>query len=177
MENLIENPIAVRARISKISKMPIQRKKIRSVTVTDAETGEIVQDTVAFVKNQNGSGFVISYTEKMCEFLTKVTSPTVIRLFILLAHRQGYGVNGIYGYRCTRKYLKELLRVDRKSIYSAIEYLKENFLVVENHFDGQTEFMVNPDYITIGSDKQARLREWSRRWDWYFKHKADSAKR
>lgn len=171
MQNLVENPIREEARIAKILLMPLSKKKIKSVEVVDESTGEIISSSTRPIVSQNGSGFVISYTEKMCEFLTKVTSPTVIRLFLILAHRQNYGTNGIYGYRCTKKYLKELLRVDRKTIYDALEYLKANFLVVENRFDGQTEFMVNPEYVTIGTDKKARLREWSQRWEWYFKNR------
>ena len=171
MKNLVENPIKEEARIAKILRMPLSKKKIKSVEVIDESTGEIISSSTRPIVSQNGSGFVISYTEKMCEFLTKVTSPTVIRLFLILAHRQNYGTNGIYGYRCTKKYLKELLRVDRKTIYDALEYLKANFLVVENRFDGQTEFMVNPEYVTIGTDKKARLREWSQRWEWYFKNR------
>ena len=171
MKNLIDNPIKEEARILKFSTVPIPKKRIKSVQVTDGQTGEIISESTRPIVSQNGSGWVISYTEKMCDFLTKVTSPTVIRLFLILAHRQNYGTNGIYGYRCTKKYLRELLRVDRKTIYDALEYLKANFLVVENRFDGQTEFMVNPEYVTIGSDKKARLREWSQRWEFYFKNR------
>ena len=67
--------------------------------------------------------------------------------------------------------MREVLRVNRKTIYEALKWLEDNFLVVENRFDGQTEFMVNPEYITIGSDKSARMREWSLRWEMYFKAK------
>ena len=171
MKNLIDNPMKEEARILKFSSTPLPKRRIKSVQVADAFTGEIISESTRPIVSQNGSGWVISYTEKMCEFLTKVTSPTVIRLFLILAHRQNYGTNGIYGYRCTKKYLRELLRVDRKTIYDALEYLKANFLVVENRFDGQTEFMVNPEYVTIGTDKKARLREWSQRWEFYFKNR------
>ena len=171
MKNLVDNPIKEEARILKFSTIPVPSKRIKSVQVADASTGEIISESTRPIVSQNGSGWVISYTEKMCEFLTKVTSPTVIRLFLILAHRQNYGTNGIYGYRCTKKYLRELLRVDRKTIYDSLEYLKANFLVVENRFDGQTEFMVNPEYVTIGSDKKARMREWSQRWEFYFKNR------
>lgn len=171
MKNIVENSLKARAKILSMKDFPTLKKQIRSVTVVDVETGEILKESVGYVPLKNGSGFVISYTEKMCEFISKVESPTVIRLFMLLAHRQGYGVDGLYGYRCSKKYLREFLHVNRKTVYDALEYLKSNFLVVENRFDGQLEFMVNPDYITVGRDKAARMREWSRRWDWYFKKK------
>lgn len=144
--------------------------RYRQVTVTD-RNGEVISEKVSRVARQNGSGFVISYTEKMIDFLKKVSTSATVRVFLLLAHRQGYGDNGVYGYRCTRKYLCEVLHVTPKTIWSALDYLIDNFLVVENRFDGQTEFMVNPDYVTLGTNKQARLREWSLRWQMYFKNK------
>lgn len=148
---------------------------VRQVTVVD-KNGEIISDSTRRVVRSNGSGFVISYTEKMLDFLKKNSTAAVIRVFLLLAHRQGYGDNGIYGYRCSRKYLQEVLHLSKPSVWSALNYLIDNFLVVENKFDGQTEFMVNPDYVTIGTNKQARLREWSQRWQWYFKEKARKGK-
>jgi len=144
--------------------------RYRQVTVTD-RNGEVISEKVSRVARQNGSGFVISYTEKMIDFLKKVSTSATVRVFLLLAHRQGYGDNGVYGYRCTRKYLCEVLHVTPKTVWSALDYLIDNFLVVENRFDGQTEFMVNPDYVTLGTNKQARLREWSLRWQMYFKNK------
>ena len=53
---------------------------------------------------------------------------------------------------------------------STLKYLLDNYLIVENRFDGSLEFMVNPDYVTIGTDKKARQREWSERWKMYFKN-------
>lgn len=148
---------------------------VRQVSVVD-KNGEIISESTRRVVRANGSGFVISYTEKMLDFLKKNSTSAIIRIFLLLAHRQGYGDNGIYGYRCSRKYLQEVLHLSKPSVWSALNYLIDNFLVVENRFDGQTEFMVNPDYVTIGTNKQARLREWSQRWQWYFKEKARKSK-
>ena len=149
--------------------------RYRQVTVTD-KNGDIISDVTRRVSRQNGSGFVISYTEKMIDFLKKVSTSATVRVFLLLAHRQGYGDNGIYGYRCTRKYIGEVLGLTRKTVWSALDYLIDNFLVVENRFDGQTEFMVNPDYVTLGTNKQQRLREWSLRWQMYFKNKERKSK-
>lgn len=142
----------------------------RDVTFYDSN-GEVVKQVAGRVVPRNEGGFVMSYTEKMLDFLKSVSSPAIIRVFLFIAHNQHYGDGGIYGYRCSRKYLTEVLHLDRKSVYSALKYLLDNFLVVENRFDGQLEFMVNPEYVTIGSDRKARIREWSRRWEWYFKNK------
>ena len=70
-------------------------------------------------------------------------------------------------------YLRKVLNLDAKTVYSALEYLIEKFLVVENRIDGSLEFMVNPAYVTIGGDKKAREREWNNRWQMYNKLHAE----
>lgn len=134
--------------------------------------GELISSNIFTDKKQNGSGFVISYTEKMSEFIEKNDVPSVVRIFLYLAHNQQYGINGVYGYRCTRKHLEQALNITRKSVYSALTKLKEDFLVNETKIDGLSEFMVNPNYVTMGRDKQARIREWNARWQAEFKLKA-----
>ena len=125
--------------------------------------GEVVYDNVQRPRRQNGSGFVISYTEKVCDFLAKVPTGSVVRVFMYIAHHQGYGNDGMFGYRCSHKHLEQALRLDRTTVWDALKFLKDKSLVVENRINGCTEFMVNPEYITIGADKSARVREWTRR--------------
>lgn len=127
--------------------------------------GELISSNTFTAKKQNGSGFVISYTEKMSEFIEKTSVPSIVRIFLYIAHKQQYGTNGVYGYRCTRKHLEQALNIDRKSVYSALTKLKENYLVNELKVDGLSEFMVNPNYVTMGRDKQDRMREWNSRWE------------
>lgn len=134
--------------------------------------GELLSSNVFAAKKQNGSGFVISYTEKMSEFIEKNDVPSVVRIFLYLAHNQQYGVNGVYGYRCTRKHLEQALNITRKSVYSALTKLKEDFLVNETKIDGLSEFMVNPNYVTMGRDKQDRIREWNSRWEVQLRQRA-----
>lgn len=136
--------------------------------ITYDESGNIVRRGNAHRVSQNGSGFVISYTDKMIELLTKSLTPSALKIFLYVAHKQGYG-NPVYGFRCTKKHFVETLKIERSVVWDALKYLRENFLVLESKIDGQSEFMVNPSYITIGSDKKARLREWNRRWEEHFK--------
>ena len=141
----------------------------RQVTAYD-ENGEILYDVIQKPRKENGSGFVISYTEKICELLAKIPTGSVLRLFFYIAHNQQYGSDGkTFGYRCSKKHLCEVLRMDRTVVWEALKTLRENYLVLESTIEGQSEFMVNPNYITIGNSKRERLREWSRRWEEYFK--------
>lgn len=126
-------------------------------------SGEVVYDNVRRQRWQNGSGFVISYTEKISEFLSKVSTGSIVRVFMYIAHHQSYGQNGQFGFRCSHRHIEQALRLDRTTVWDALKFLKDKSLVVENRVDGCTEFMVNPSYITIGADKKAREREWIRR--------------
>ncbi len=137
-------------------------------TITYDESGNILRRSAPHKVSQNGSGFVISYTDKMLDLLRDIKSPSALKIFLYIAHNQGYG-NPIYGYRCTKKHLSDTLNIERTTVWDALNYLRDKFLVLETRIDGQSEFMVNPSYITIGANKQDRLREWSRRWEQHFK--------
>ena len=128
--------------------------------------GEVVYDVTKRARvTQNGDGFVISYTEKMCDFLSRVSTGSIVRVFLYIAHNQNYGNDGkAFGYRCSHKYLQQVLRMTKPTLWEALKYLKDNFLVNECRVNGLPEFMVNPNYVTIGNDKKARVAEWNRRW-------------
>lgn len=142
----------------------------RQIISYDSE-GRLLASVTTKPKSKNGGGFVLSYTEKMCEFLEKATQGSVVRIFLYIAHHQNYGVDGVFGYRCSHKYLQQVLRLDRKTVYRALDQLKEDFLVNEIRVGGVSEFMVNPNYVTTGSDKKMRMNEWNRRWAEHWKDK------
>lgn len=131
--------------------------------------GNVITNIVRRSQNKNGSGFVISYTAKMCDFIADTKQGSVVRLFLYLAHNQNYGTDDkTFGYRCSHKYLQQVLGLDRKSVYNALAYLKDKFLVLESRIDGSPEFMVNPNYVTIGTDKKKRMAVWNQRWQEYW---------
>lgn len=134
------------------------------------ENGEVVYDILKRRgQTENGSGFVISYTEQMTDFIVKTRVSSVVRVFVYLAHNQQYANSGQFGYRCSRKHLEDVLQLDRKSVYSSLKFLEEQFLVLETRINGQSEFMVNPKYVTIGKSRREREVEWSRRWAEHWK--------
>lgn len=122
--------------------------------------GEILSEYRGKFTRKNGSGFVISYTAKIVELNIKCTSPSVLRIFALIAHKQTYAG----GFRTNRQYFADVLNLDRKTVYRAIEWLKDNFIVNEMRIDGSLEFMVNPEYVTVGTDREARCKLWNSRW-------------
>ena len=125
--------------------------------------GNVLYDTLQRPKSQNGSGWMISYSDKICGMVQKVTAASTLRVFLYISHHQSYGQDGHYGYRCSHKHIQEYLGLDKSTLWDALQYLKRNQIVNVSRIDGSYEFMVNPDYITCGSDKQSRYREWYRR--------------
>lgn len=125
--------------------------------------GQVLYDVVQRPRYQNGRGFVISYTAKLNEFLCRVSTGSIVRVFLYIAHNQSYGENGQFGFRCSHKHIEQALRLDRTTVWDALKYLKDNRLVNETRVDGCPEFMVNPDYVTIGADKKLRVRVWQSR--------------
>lgn len=145
--------------VSEVDKSP------RWVQITKYNSaGEILSEVTLEDRKQNGSGFVLSYTDKMIEFIGKYSTGATVRLFLYLAHNQQYGTNGVFGFRCSRVSLQNALGLTRKTVYSALMELKNDFLVHELRVDGVSEFMVNPNYVTIGKEKKTRLAEWNKRW-------------
>ena len=114
--------------------------------------------------------FVIIYSAPICKLVEMPTiTISALRLFLYIAHNQQYGEDGLhFGFSCTKTHLREKLKLDRKPVYSALKWLKENHLVLETKVNGNREFMVNPHYVTVGSRKNKRIKEWNRRLDEYF---------
>lgn len=130
--------------------------------------GEVIYETTTRYRGQNGSGFVLAYTEKVSDLIVKVPQGAIIRVFMYIAAHQHHELGG---YRVSRKHLAEVLNLDAKSVYTALKYLTDKFIVNETRVDGQLEFMVNPNYVTVGSNKQKRLDLWNKRWEEHWKRR------
>lgn len=152
----------------------VQTPRVHTITTIFADkNGEVVKSSSRAVRSKNGSGFVISYTEKMCEFLQECTIGSVVRVFVYIAHNQNYGTDGkTFGWRASHKYLRNVLHISKPTLWAALDYLKEHFLLHVGKIEGYNEFMINPDYVTIGQDKKARRAEWNRRWSVTLKKEA-----
>ena len=148
--------------------MPSNSKQatIRSYTITDVGTGEILSEKTWFGKNLNGSGFCMVYTDETARLIERVTEPTVLRIFFYLAMGQDYGTDGKpFGMVCTKREVQTKLKLAKTSVINAFNWLKENAIIHERAYHGSSEFMVNPRYVTVGKDKDFRQAEWLRRWE------------
>ena len=143
-----------------------KRSTLRSYTITDVDTGEILSEKTWFGGNTNGGGFCMVYTEETARLIERVTEPTILRIFFYLAMGQDYGTDGKpFGMICTKREVQEKLKVAKTSVINAFNWLKENAVIHESSYHGVSEFMVNPRYVTVGKDKDYRQKEWLRRWE------------
>lgn len=134
-----------------------------TTTVIDKMTGEILYDVTKLGrKSSNGRGWVIMYTDKVTNLLLKCPSYATFKVFTLLAMGQRFEEKGMV---TTKKAVQEKLEITKKTCIEAFKWLKENYIVNECKIDGYTEFMVNPNYVTVGRNHDKRMKEWIRRWD------------
>ena len=139
-----------------------KEKIVYKETIGLDANGEVIFDVIKKNCWENGNGFVISYSAPICELVEMNPTISAFRLFTYIAHNQQYGEDGLhFGFSCTKTHLREKLKLDRKSVYSALKWLKENHLVLETKVNGNREFMVNPYYVTVGSRKKKRIKEWN----------------
>ena len=133
---------------------------IKQVTVMDEDTGEILKDV--FSKgSSNGKGFILMYTDKVEDLILQCPSAATLKVFMLLSMGQQFEERGMI---TTKKAVQDKLGITKPTCIEAFKWLKEHFIVNEFRVDGHTEFMVNPEFVTVGRDKKKRLKEWQRRW-------------
>lgn len=115
-----------------------------------------------FKGSRNGKGWCMMYTDKVTDLILACPSGATVKVFMLLAMGQQFDERGMI---TTKKAIQDKLSIDKSTCLAAFKWLKENFIINEYKNDGgYTEFMVNPEYVSIGKDKKKRQKEWIRRW-------------
>ncbi len=129
--------------------------------ITYDERGDMVSRKM-FKGSRNGKGWCMMYTDKVTDLILKCPSGATVKVFMLLAMGQQFDERGCI---TTKTAVQEKLGITKPTCLAAFKWLKENFIINEYKNDGgYTEFMVNPEYVSIGKDKKKRQREWVRRW-------------
>ena len=79
--------------------------------------------------------------EKCNQLLKNPPAPTTLRVFFWLALNQHEQTGFV---RTTKKYLAQMLNMDAKTLYNALQWLYGNYIVHETRGSGYYEFMVSP---------------------------------
>ncbi len=128
---------------------------VKQVTVYDEDTGEVVNDLVTR-GSPNGKGWVIMYTARTLELMQQCTGST-FKVFGFLACGQQFEERGVI---TTKKAVQDYLGMTKKTVLDAFKWLKDHHVISEVSHNGVSEFIVNPDYVTIGRDKRKRQKAW-----------------
>lgn len=128
---------------------------VKQVTVYDEDTGEIVNE-VTSRGSPNGRGWVIMYSDRTSELFKQCTG-SVARVFGYLACNQNFEERGFIG---TKKNVQEALGMTKSTCIEAFKWLKEHHIISEVNHNGVSEFLINPDYVTVGRDKRKRQKAW-----------------
>ena len=123
--------------------------------------GKLSRTDVAL--SENGVGFMLCYMSNIDSIVSNVKQPSILRVLLHIACHQQYGNDGIFGYRCSKIHLQDTLGIQAATLWSALKWLEENFIIKEKLINGQSDFMISPDYVTIGKEKKKRVKEWNRR--------------
>ena len=110
--------------------------------------------------------------DKCNQLLKNPPQAATLRVFFWLA----LNIHPQTGFvRTTRKYLAHMLSMNEKTLYRAIKWLQDNYLVHRKRCSGYFEFMLSPYFVEWGNDKKARLDEWNRRWaqQWKSRNRKD----
>lgn len=128
---------------------------VKQVTVYDEESGEVVNE-VTTRGSPNGRGFVLMYTTRTLELMKQCTGST-FKVFGYLACGQQFEERGVI---TTKKAVADYLGMTKNTCLEAFKWLKEHHVISEVNHNGVSEFLVNPDYVTIGRDKKKRQKTW-----------------
>lgn len=88
-------------------------------------------------------------------------NPHIIKIFFYLAFHQPD--SGIHGFQIEKSQLQANLKLGRTIFLDSLRWLYENGVVNELKLVGMSDFMVNPYHAMNNGDKDARIKEWSRR--------------
>lgn len=135
--------------------------KVTQITICDVTTGEVVVDKTVWGARSKG-GWVMFYQQRGLDLIAKAPNPSVLKVFMYVAMGQTY--EG--GMKTTKAAVQAKLGLSKPTIISAFNWLKDNFIIHEWRVDGQSEFMVNPQYVCIGKLDE-RMRMWNNRFENY----------
>ena len=108
--------------------------------------------------------FMVNFSDRCSEFIKNNNVSSIVRIFFYIAFNQDTnGENVTSGFKCSRNFLCDELKLRKSTVWAALKYLEDELLVNEAIINGQTEFMVNPYFVMVGDDRDKRIAEWARR--------------
>lgn len=104
---------------------------------------------------------ILDFDERIFRLFNEAPNSHVVNLFLYIAVNQPK--DSIYGFRATKIRLQEALHMNRTCLFNSIKWLQDNLFIDEINLAEDFDFMVNPYIVMNSGDKEARIKEWSRR--------------
>lgn len=120
--------------------------------VTDTKTGEVISHH-EYVGTQNGKNWWIMYRTTMAFIASGELTYSAVRVYMHITARADW--RGVLS--TTQTAIAKEIGISRQAVNKAIEELKHYDLIREAKENGQTVYIVNPAYATLGKDKKRRL--------------------
>ena len=99
--------------------------------------------------------------ERSLRLFNDAPNPHIIKIFFYLVIHQPS--NSLRGFQINKFQLQLDLKLSRTILFDSLHWLKENSFIQELKIDDESDFMVNPYIFMKDGDKEARIKEWSRR--------------
>jgi len=120
---------------------------IKQLSLFDSETGELQKSITFKSLSKLKEGWYVMYKDAMDLLLHSEAPPSTLKVFVKLCNMQSYDSHIFV----SRKYLEEDLRLSRKTVWSAITWLKDNNFIIEEKKNGQSTFVINPSVSNCGT--------------------------
>ena len=99
--------------------------------------------------------------ERSLRLFNDAPNPHIIKIFFYLVIHQPS--TSLRGFQINKFQLQLDLKLSRTILFDSLHWLKENSFIQELKLDDESDFMVNPYIFMKDGDKEARIKEWSRR--------------
>ena len=99
--------------------------------------------------------------ERTSRTINNAPNSHIVKIFFWLAFHQPQ--DGIHGYISTKPQLAYDLKLGRTVFFESLHWLKDNLVIHELKYIDHSDFMVNPYIVMNNSDRNERIKEWSRR--------------
>ena len=120
--------------------------------MVDNETGELIMYS-EYRGTQNGKDWWIMYRTTMAFIASGKLTYSAVRVYMHITARADW--RGVLS--TTQTAIAKEIGISRQAVNKAIEELKHYDLIREARENGQTVYIVNPAYATLGKDKKRRL--------------------
>lgn len=133
------------------------RGTIREYNEFDAN-GELISSTITKRPRKLQGRWFFVHSTKVNEYLLKQTSLVKVKILMLIASKMTMASPLV---KATKTALAMRSNASTKQVWQAVKDLEADGILIEVKDDGQTGFLINPNFISLGSaTRDLHLRLW-----------------